>query len=274
MRLKSIFGRISRFLARPPEQRARILKLRTQWFAGAIFFRLLGWNINHRRSPLLLVYKPQFDYVCDRFPEYRAFREYWVHGNAQNRGDLLRLYTIALNAKQLDLDDVRGDFAELGVYKGNSAKVLSALKGPRHLYLFDTFSGFDRRDLRNLDKTHRGDSFSDVSLDDVRSFVGIDGVSYAAGWFPQSVSAAASNARYALVHIDCDLYDPAKAALEFFYPRLSPGGLLLIHDYSSGLWPGLTQAVDEFIKTIGERLVLIPDASGTASLRKSQVAVR
>jgi hypothetical protein len=231
---------------------------------------MLGWCINHARSPLVLASKPQSDYVCNQLPELSRLQRYWVHGNLDNRADLLRLYAMALNARQLDADRIEGDFAELGVYKGNSAKVLSTLKGRRHLYLFDTFSGFDRRDLRDADRLHRADSFSDVTLDSVTSFVGVDGITYVPGWFPQSVSAAASEARYALVHIDCDLYGPAKAAFEFFYPRLSPGGLLIIHDYSSGLWPGLRQAADEFVSTIVERLVLMPDVAGTALLRKSR----
>jgi hypothetical protein len=63
-----------------------------------------------------------------------------------------------------------------------------------------------------------------------------------------------------------------KAGLEFFYPRLAPGGLLLLHDYSSGCFPGAKQAVDEFAKTIPENIVLQPDKSGTAIIRKSSAS--
>jgi hypothetical protein len=59
-----------------------------------------------------------------------------------------------------------------------------------------------------------------------------------------------------------------KAALECFYPRVSPGGILLLHDYSSGHWPGVRQAVDEFFQKLPEKPILIPDKSGTAIVRK------
>jgi len=60
-----------------------------------------------------------------------------------------------------------------------------------------------------------------------------------------------------------------KAALEFFYPRLPVGGMLILHDYSSGTWEGATRAITEFTAETGEFLSLWPDKSGTAVLRKS-----
>jgi hypothetical protein len=71
------------------------------------------------------------------------------------------------------------------------------------------------------------------------------------------------------VHIDCDLYEPAKAAIEFFYPRLSPGGLLIFHDYANPSWDGIRRSVDEFFSGGAERPVIFGDKSGTAMIRKS-----
>ena len=76
------------------------------------------------------------------------------------------------------------------------------------------------------------------------------------------------DARFALVHLDCDLYAPTRAAMEFFYPRLTRGGLLVVHDYASGHWPGVVRAVDEFLADKPEKPVLIPDKSGSAALVK------
>ncbi len=53
--------------------------------------------------------------------------------------------------------------------------------------------------------------------------------------------------RFSLVHFDCDLYEPTKAALEAFWPVLSVGGLMLFDEYAIPNWPGETRAVDEFI---------------------------
>jgi O-methyltransferase len=102
--------------------------------------------------------------------------------------------------------------------------------------------------------------------------VGEDSVVYVKGYFPETVSADISQRRYAIVHLDCDLYGPMKAGLEFFYDRLSPGGIIIIHDYANPCWKGVKQAVDEFQATIPEGVVVIPDKSGTAIIRKSRSA--
>ena len=54
--------------------------------------------------------------------------------------------------------------------------------------------------------------------------------------------------RFSLIHFDCDLYAPTKAALEAFWDRLSRGGIMLFDEYSIHEWPGETAAVDEFFK--------------------------
>jgi O-methyltransferase len=59
-----------------------------------------------------------------------------------------------------------------------------------------------------------------------------------------------------------------KAGLEVFYDRMSPGGIFILHDYSSGWWEGAKRAVDEFLADKPERLILMPDACGTAVFRR------
>ena len=76
------------------------------------------------------------------------------------------------------------------------------------------------------------------------------------------------DARYALVHIDCDLYAPVKSALSYFYPRLVPGGFLVVHDYSSLHWNGAERAVDEFFADLSESVVPITDSAGSVVVRK------
>jgi len=107
-------------------------------------------------------------------------------------------------------------------------------------------------------------------LERVRSIVGDEAVVFIKGYFPASIPPHLTNERFSVVNIDCDLYEPIKASLKYFYPRLSPGGILLLHDYSSGYFEGAKQAVDEFILTIPENIVLLPDKSGTAILRKNR----
>src|SRR3974377_2228292 len=169
-----------------------------------------------------------------------------------------------MNVKQILDDGIIGDMAELGVYRGNSAALLAhyAREYKRTVFLFDTFEGFDTRDLTGADKSKEIE-FSDTSLTAVRDLVGLESVKFVQGRFPKSIPLDLYATKFCLVHIDCDLYQPTKAALEFFYPRLSPGGLIIMHDYNNPYWGGIKLAVDEYCREIPERPIVLGDKSGT-----------
>ena len=113
--------------------------------------------------------------------------------------------------------------------------------------------------------------FKDTSVAGVQKLVGTEGITYVQGFFPDSARQIVMPETIAVAHIDCDLYEPMKAGLEWFYPRLAPGGMMLLHDYSSGKWPGVTRAIDEFFSNLPERPMLVPDKSGTALVRKAML---
>jgi O-methyltransferase len=221
------------------------------------------------------------DRFSDNFEKYRSRgRAYspeseaaFIHENAErNAGDLVRFHFLSLVCDLIDKECLQGDVAELGVYKGNTAFLLAELarrKG-RKAYLFDTFESLPDRDLIGIDATHkaRQSDFGDTSLDTVERLVGKEGVLFVPGYFPRTAVAVPKDATFMLVHLDCDLYAPMLAGLEFFYPRMVSGGFLIIHDYSSLYWDGVEKAVDEFLADKPERLVPIPDKSGTVAIRK------
>jgi O-methyltransferase len=70
------------------------------------------------------------------------------------------------------------------------------------------------------------------------------------------------------VSLDVDLYKPTLAGLEYFYPRLSVGGCIFIHDYNNRRFKGVRKAVEEFTDATGATLVQLPDFAGTAILSK------
>ena len=78
--------------------------------------------------------------------------------------------------------------------------------------------------------------------------------------------------KFAFVSIDCDIYEPILEGLNFFWPRTVPGGMIFIHDYSSGYWPGATRAVDEFCRANRARGMLLPDFAGSYVLVKQAPA--
>jgi hypothetical protein len=170
---------------------------------------------------------------------------------------------------QIQKECLEGDFAELGVYKGATAAVLArhTRQLNRCLYLMDTFEGFDERDFRGVDAgPHIG--FRDTSFEAVRARVGDANTVYIKGYFPQTATKLPDDGRYCLVHIDADLYGPIMSGLEYFYPRMVPGGFLVIHDYGSLNWPGAEKAVDTFFVDKPECVIQMPDSAGSAVIRR------
>lgn len=218
-------------------------------------------------------------YILQHLPEsigkslyrFSFLRSIWTHANEKNNNvDLVRLLFLQQTIEELLEHDIGGAFAEVGVYKGNSAKLFHELAPQRELYLFDTFQGFDRKDLSvDPKKTIHKASFLDTCLEEVQKFVGTSpNVHYCPGYFPDTTSHVPVELKFALVHLDADLYQPTLSGLEYFYPRLSNGGVMVIHDYSSGAWPGVKKAVDEFLRQHPEKLIRIPDKSGTVAFRR------
>jgi O-methyltransferase len=155
--------------------------------------------------------------------------------------DFFNLYQLVLSTRKLP-----GDLAEVGVFRGGSAKLIASLKGDRTLHLFDTFEGMPevRADLDH----HRAGDFADTSLEAVQRYLSaFRGVSFNKGFFPESARELAKTpTRFSFVHLDVDIYESTKAGLAFFYPRMVTGGVIISHDYRSRHCPGVKQAFTEF----------------------------
>jgi O-methyltransferase len=190
----------------------------------------------------------------------------------QHYPDKVRFYAWWFQVERLRRQAIPGSFAEVGVYKGESAAVLHHMDPERKFHLFDTFSGFPPQDLSQETgeaATYTPDRFSDTQIAEVlQKISGNQNILLHAGYFPATTETV-SHESFALVNLDADLYLPTRAALHFFYPRLSPGGIIFIHDYNYK-WEGIKRAVDEFEKGIPECLVLVPDIDGTAMIVKNK----
>jgi hypothetical protein len=187
-------------------------------------------------------------------------------------GDISRFLAFTLAFDQIAKEGVAGAVAELGVYRGHTAHALTtfARRLGRHTYLFDTFTGFDPADLVGVDQDVPV-GFGDTSLEAVRAFVGTELTTYCEGRFPATASLVPAETTFCLVHLDCDLYAPMLSALEYFYPRMAPGGFMLLHDYSSLAWDGAERAADTFFADKPECLVPMPDGCGTAIVRRQRI---
>ena len=181
--------------------------------------------------------------------------------------DGVRRDMMLLLLKSIEDRRVPGRFAELGVYKGGTAQLIHMYSPNRELELFDTFEGFDRRDMQDDEEKagHIVDEalFKDTGLELVKLAIASknDNVHFHKGFFPESFPPALAGESFAFVHLDADLYAPILAGLKLFYPLLSGGGFLVVHDYNA--WIGARQAVDEFSSERGLIPIPMPDKSGS-----------
>lgn len=186
--------------------------------------------------------------------------------------DKNRFYTLWYLMRQLEDKDIPGAMAELGVYKGDTAKLIHHMAPYRDLYLFDSFNGLPKQVIReDCDGTIRPQTvdFSDTKPEQVLKHInGNSKVKIVEGIFPETTSSI-PDVDYALVHIDADLYQSTLDALAYFYPRLSPGGMIIVHDYHHN-WEGVRKAVDEFDTTVAEGFISLPDLHGSVVLVKNK----
>lgn len=182
----------------------------------------------------------------------------------------IRWSTIECISREIYVNGVSGSVAEAGVYKGSTARYINAFFPDRKFYMFDTFQGFHSDDVK-----HEGDNkihnvqidFSNTSIELVMSRMLYPQNCIAkAGWFPESAKDVEDT--FCFVRLDMDLYRPTKAGLEFFYPRMSRGGYLCVHDCRSRNFDGARQAVMEFCKENKLHYMCMPDTLGTAVICK------
>jgi len=164
--------------------------------------------------------------------------------------------------------DLDGDIAECGSYNGASAyvmcDVLRRRDAIRPVHLFDSFSGLSDPSPADGDQWRAGDLT--IDLEETRAnLVEFPFVRFHPGWIPQTF-AAVEDRRFALVHVDVDLYAPTLDSIRFFWDRLVPRGILICDDYGFTTCPGATLALDEFFAGRAEPIVNLP--SGGAMVIK------
>lgn len=145
-----------------------------------------------------------------------------------------------------EANKIEGDIAEIGVYKGGTAKLLALTCKDKLVHLFDTFQGMPGKDDPSIDIHKEGD-FSDTSLSAVEDALSDCGnTRFYQGMFPETADDTISD-KFSLVHSDVDLYQCNIDVLEYFYPRLVKGGIMVFDDYEWEGCPGIKKSLDEFL---------------------------
>lgn len=184
-----------------------------------------------------------------------------------------RLNALIDGVEHISANRIPGAIVECGVWKGGSmmavALTLQRLGDTdRELVLFDTFAGMTEPTAEDANSPYDGyslhgmwkrrESWSGVPAEQVREAMAstgypMDRVRLVEGPVEETLPQAAPET-IALLRLDTDWYASTRAEMEHLYPRLEPGGVLVIDDY--GHYAGARQAVDEALAQRGERLLL------------------
>jgi O-methyltransferase len=177
---------------------------------------------------------------------------------------------------------LQGAFAECGVWRGGSVlAMILALQDlhaePRDIYLFDTFEGMTAptdRDVSPIDppaletwkaaETTERQPWAEMfdpevfNEDSVRETLLATGyprerLHFVRGPVEETIPENAPD-EIALLRLDTDWYESTRHEMEYLYPRLIDGGVLIIDDY--GHWEGARKAVDEYFESLGNPVLL------------------
>src|SRR5712691_9857049 len=163
-----------------------------------------------------------------------------------------------------------GDVAECGVFRGATLIPIGLFLKQRgiskNVIGFDSFEGFDEsvnidirlggRDIESKRVGGLADTSYQGLAEKIDKFGLSSTVTLAKGYFHKTLPLFASR-RFCFVHLDCDLYQSYRECMEFVYPRLSPGGIILFDEYNDPPWPGCNKAIDEFLADKPERPIEI-----------------
>lgn len=159
-----------------------------------------------------------------------------------------------------ELRDVPGDILEVGVWRGGTGALLAASASKHGLdgtvFLCDTWHGVVK--TGEIDTYYRDGKHDDASRETVERLVErlrLRNVELLAGVFPDETGARIADHTFRLCHCDVDVYLSAADVLEWVWPRLSAGGVVVFDDYGFPACPGVTRLVDEQ-RGLPDRLVL------------------
>jgi O-methyltransferase len=154
---------------------------------------------------------------------------------------------------------VAGDTAECGTWRGGSSWLISKGLGRTH-HAFDSFEGIPGPGPRDGSHFTKGDLAESEESFRAR-MADVPGLRVYKGWIPSRFGEVADR-RFSFVHVDVDLEQPTRDSIEFFYPRLNPGGILLLDDYGFFICPGARAAIDTFFRDKPEPVLEIPTGQG------------
>ena len=248
-----------------------------------------GIKVYNLESALQLDYDLIIISVMDEKIKLEIFAELLLSGISKDRilfinrtaFDILRQgdsrFDFVRRCKELNLNGLEGNIAEAGVYTGEFAYRLNGLFYSKKLYLFDTFAGFDERDV--LSEVSLGDDAFVYSVftnervfqQDENAVENVmkkmpfpENIIVKKGYIPDTFSGI--DDKFCFVNLDMDLYQPMLEGCKFFWHKLVDGGMMMLHDYYHNSLLGVRKAVTDFEIWLGQEVIKIPAMSAGSLL--------
>ena len=189
-------------------------------------------------------------------PELRQVGKDWP-SEAETMIGTARLDNLHTCARDVIQRGIPGDFIETGVWRGGATIFMRAVLkafdvSDRKVWVADSFQGLPKPDAETY-PADKGDKHWThpelaISVEQVRANFARYGlldeqVKFLVGWFRDTLPAAPID-RLALIRLDGDLYESTMDGLRNLYPKLSPGGYLIVDDF--GCVKACKQAVTDF----------------------------
>ena len=246
-------------------------------------FRAAGLDVGWIRTPIAAG-NSYYNYDFETDETFKAIFREGIKASGSTHDPTVvhqRMYnTVQFLRHTLDLE---GDVAECGLYRGlfsfmfcNYLRLANPNFKGQGYHAFDSFQGLSEPSEQDVISrpeygavgTHcRPAGEFQGSLETVKSTLkDYPLVQYHPGWIPESLSSVPDRT-YKFVHVDLDLYEPIKGAVEYFYQRMVKGGIIVIDEYAIPRWPGARKAVDEFCQ-MNHLITPVPLTTGNGVLIK------
>lgn len=180
-----------------------------------------------------------------------------------------RMYALYQSVIYIIENNIQGSFVECGVWRGGSARlIIETLNklgiADRDFYLYDTFEGFDKSDISDVDIIFESEKTAIQELEELeftRPTLWIDGelekvrfnltktnypsskINYIKGKVEETIPTEIPT-NIALLRLDTDIYSSTNHEMKYLYPLLESKGILIIDDYGYSL--GAKKAVDDY----------------------------
>ena len=195
-------------------------------------------------------------------------RKYDLHLYEHDYKELCRVFYFRDLLEQVS--SIEGSIVECGVGSGSSLFAFSTLSllsdYKRSIWAFDSFEGLPGSSSQDIDHENRNKGMYRFSREHVIEQLKLNGIdesflseniTFVSGDFTKTLSLY-DETPISILHIDADLYVSYLTVLNALYEMVAPGGIIAFDEYHHYMWPGATQAVDEFFAGRSEEVVKSP----------------